>query len=110
MERGEISKPLVGPLVVGAGRQPLSQYILLISPSSGHSQRKTSPSETLLKKTVSLLNSFLSTLAFNCIVPNETSPESLSMAADDYKQSLTSAKKWTKEQIKIADVPEEDAA
>jgi hypothetical protein len=29
-----------------------------------------------------------------------TSPESLSLAADDYKQSLKAAKKWVKEQIK----------
>ncbi len=39
-----------------------------------------------------------------------TSPESLTMAADDYKQSLSSAKKWVKEFIKKADVPQEDAA
>lgn len=29
-----------------------------------------------------------------------TSPESLSMAADDYKQSLSAAKRWAREQIK----------
>lgn len=30
-----------------------------------------------------------------------TSPESLSMAADDYKQHLSPAKKWAKEQLKL---------
>lgn len=39
-----------------------------------------------------------------------TSPESLSMAADDYKQSMTAAKKWAKEFIKQADIPDEEAA
>jgi len=39
-----------------------------------------------------------------------TSPESLTMAADDYKQSLSSAKKWVKESVKKADIPQEDAA
>lgn len=33
-----------------------------------------------------------------------TSPESLSMAADDYKQSLSIAKRWARERIKMADV------
>lgn len=35
-----------------------------------------------------------------------TSPESLSLAADDYKQSITVAKKYAKELIKEADLPE----
>ena len=39
-----------------------------------------------------------------------TSPESLTMAADDYKQSLSSAKKWVKEFVKKAEIPQEDAA
>ena len=39
-----------------------------------------------------------------------TSPESLTMAADDYKQSLATAKKWVKEFVKKADIPQEDAA
>ncbi|MFN3817875.1 hypothetical protein [Blastomonas sp.] len=33
-----------------------------------------------------------------------TSPESLSMAADDYRQSITSAKRWIKDRIKMGDV------
>lgn len=39
-----------------------------------------------------------------------TSPESLSLAADDYKQSVSQAKRYAKELIKTADVPEENAA
>lgn len=39
-----------------------------------------------------------------------TSPESLTVAADDYKQSLSSAKKLVKEYVKKADIPQEDAA
>jgi hypothetical protein len=39
-----------------------------------------------------------------------TSPESLSLAADDYKQSISQAKRYAKELIKTADVPEESAA
>lgn len=39
-----------------------------------------------------------------------TSPESLSMAADDYKQSLKSAKRWAGDFIKAASVEKEDAA
>ena len=39
-----------------------------------------------------------------------TSPESLTMAADDYKQSLAAARRWTKEFIKQASVPAEEAA
>lgn len=39
-----------------------------------------------------------------------TSPESLSLAADDYKQSVIQAKKYAKELIKTADIPEEDVA
>ncbi|GMN13055.1 hypothetical protein [Altererythrobacter sp. MTPC7] len=39
-----------------------------------------------------------------------TSPESLSLAADDYKQSISQAKRYAKELIKTADVPEETAA
>jgi hypothetical protein len=39
-----------------------------------------------------------------------TSPESLSLAADDYKQSISQAKRNAKELIKTADVPDEDAA
>jgi len=39
-----------------------------------------------------------------------TSPESLSLAADDYKQSVHQAKKYAKELIKTADIPKEDAA
>ncbi len=39
-----------------------------------------------------------------------TSPESLSMAADDYKQDLSSAKRWAKEQIKLSTVEETIAA
>ncbi|MDW3221282.1 MAG: hypothetical protein R8G34_00070 [Paracoccaceae bacterium] len=37
-----------------------------------------------------------------------TSPESLSLAADDYKQSISQAKRYAKELIKTADVPEEN--
>lgn len=33
-----------------------------------------------------------------------TSPESLSMAADDYRQSLASARKWIKDRVRIASV------
>lgn len=33
-----------------------------------------------------------------------TSPESLSMAADDYKQNIAAAKKWVKEQLKISKI------
>lgn len=39
-----------------------------------------------------------------------TSPESLSLAADDYKQSISQAKRYAKELIKTADVPEESVA
>ena len=39
-----------------------------------------------------------------------TSPESLTMAADDYKQSLVAARRWTKEFLKKASVPIEEAA
>lgn len=39
-----------------------------------------------------------------------TSPESLSVAADDFKQSIAQAKRYAKELIKTADVPEENAA
>ena len=39
-----------------------------------------------------------------------TSPESLSLAADDYKQSVSQAKRYAKELIKTADVPEENVA
>lgn len=39
-----------------------------------------------------------------------TSPESLSMAADDYKQSLSIAKRWARERIKMAAVVGEEAA
>ena len=39
-----------------------------------------------------------------------TTPESLSMAADDYKQSLKSAKKYAKDQIKSSAIDEEDVA
>jgi len=39
-----------------------------------------------------------------------TSPESLSMAADDYKQSLKMAKKWAADFMKAASVNNEDAA
>jgi hypothetical protein len=39
-----------------------------------------------------------------------TSPESLSLAADDYRQNVASAKKRAKELIKAADVPKENAA
>ena len=35
-----------------------------------------------------------------------TSPESLSMAADDYRQSIGDGKKWIKKQIKIEAVSE----
>ncbi len=35
-----------------------------------------------------------------------TSPDTLSMAADDYKQDLSSAKRWAKEQIKLSEVEE----
>jgi hypothetical protein len=33
-----------------------------------------------------------------------TSPESLSMAADDYRQSLVSARRWIKDRIKLASI------
>lgn len=33
-----------------------------------------------------------------------TSPESLSMAADDYRQSITAAKRWMKDRVRMADV------
>ena len=33
-----------------------------------------------------------------------TSPESLSMAADDYRQSLAMAKKWIRDQSRMASV------
>lgn len=39
-----------------------------------------------------------------------TSPESLSLAADDYKQSISQAKRYAKELIRTADVPEENVA
>lgn len=39
-----------------------------------------------------------------------TSPESLSLAADDYKQSISAAKRYAKELIRTADIPEEAAA
>jgi len=39
-----------------------------------------------------------------------TSPESLSLAADDYKQSLNAAKKWAKDIIKSEQIQVEDAA
>lgn len=39
-----------------------------------------------------------------------TSPESLSMAADDYKQSLKAAKRWATDFIKAESVEKEDAA
>lgn len=39
-----------------------------------------------------------------------TSPESLSLAADDYKQSISQAKRYAKELIKTADIPEEHVA
>lgn len=39
-----------------------------------------------------------------------TEPESLSMAADDYKQSLPSARKWVKEQLKVAQMDTATAA
>ena len=39
-----------------------------------------------------------------------TSPESLSMAADDYKQSLKGAKRWASDFIKTASLEKEDAA
>ncbi len=39
-----------------------------------------------------------------------TSPESLSMAADDYKQSLKAAKRWATDNIKALMVEKEDAA
>ncbi len=39
-----------------------------------------------------------------------TSPESLSMAADDYKQSMAKAKKWAKEFIKTEDFQKVEAA
>ena len=39
-----------------------------------------------------------------------TSPESLSLAADDYKQSISQAKRYAKELIKAADVPAENVA
>ena len=39
-----------------------------------------------------------------------TSPESLSMAADDYKQSLKAAKRWSADYIKAASIDKEDAA
>ena len=31
-----------------------------------------------------------------------TSPESLSMAADDYRQSLAAARKWIKDRVRMA--------
>ncbi|WP_449411634.1 hypothetical protein [Methylobacterium komagatae] len=34
-----------------------------------------------------------------------TSPESLSMAADDYRHSLPAARRWIKERVRIASVP-----
>lgn len=39
-----------------------------------------------------------------------TSPESLSMAADDYKQSLKAAKKWALDHIKASELEKVDAA
>jgi hypothetical protein len=39
-----------------------------------------------------------------------TSPESLSMAADDYKQGLPVAKKWAREMIKLSKVEKVEAA
>ncbi len=39
-----------------------------------------------------------------------TSPELLSMAADDYKQSLKAAKRWASDFIKTASLEKEDAA
>lgn len=39
-----------------------------------------------------------------------TSPESLSMAADDYQQGLNVAKKWAREMIKLSKVEKVDAA
>lgn len=39
-----------------------------------------------------------------------TSPESLSMAADDYKQSLKAAKKWAIDHIKASELEKLDAA
>ncbi|MER8811254.1 hypothetical protein [Mesorhizobium australicum] len=39
-----------------------------------------------------------------------TSPESLSMAADDYKQGLAMAKKWARDMIKASKVEKVDAA
>jgi hypothetical protein len=39
-----------------------------------------------------------------------TSPESLSMAADDYKQGLNVAKKWAREMIKASQIETVDAA
>lgn len=39
-----------------------------------------------------------------------TSPESLSMAADDYKQGLAIAKKWAREMIKAASLEKTNAA
>lgn len=39
-----------------------------------------------------------------------TSPESLSMAADDYKQGLPVAKKWARDMIKVSKVEKVDAA
>lgn len=39
-----------------------------------------------------------------------TSPESLSMAADDYKQGLSVAKKWARDMIKLSKVDKVDAA
>jgi hypothetical protein len=33
-----------------------------------------------------------------------TSPESLSMAADDYRQSISAARRWIKERVRMADV------
>lgn len=39
-----------------------------------------------------------------------TSPESLSMAADDYMQSISAAKRWVKEQLKVALIEETAAA
>ena len=39
-----------------------------------------------------------------------TSPESLSMAADDYKQSLKAAKRWATDAIKAASMEKVDAA
>jgi len=39
-----------------------------------------------------------------------TSPESLSMAADDYKQSLSAARKWAKIQIKASQLSDSAAA